>query len=459
MSNLPMRVWMLRSFLRRRWKYPVFATLLAGVICLIGAFTATRKYESTTTILVRPDQTLNPNSGYFDMAMAFEEQLRNFNEILFSRSTIRSLADSLGLIQGRMPEIQIQNVMMTVQGNISTARLGSDCFHINYTDIVPVRAQRGAQVLTSLFIQTKLMVQTKQNMLTVQFYEQKVIEYKRDYEASVVSMVKTMKQQVESMPVEARRLYSDMDELDRAISSARSRIRLFEEKEKTLNSLPDEIRVSPELIRDGRGKQRLFDLERTELPYAADLRTLAVQYDQVTQRYQGSYPEVERLEAQIVDLLIRMRAATDTEIKRLRQEETNLEDRRSQVIEELKKSSVSHQQVQDEGSIYETRRRLFEEMKVRLEQARLAEEVASRGAHQFIVLDPAMVPVVPSKPNRMLIVLSGLVVGLLIGIVGAILAELLDTTLRSPRDVEVYEKPVIGLLPDGSLKPLGRWRG
>ena len=35
------------------------------------------------------------------------------------------------------------------------------------------------------------------------------------------------------------------------------------------------------------------------------------------------------------------------------------------------------------------------------------------------------------------------------GIITAILAELLDTTIRNAQQIEVYQKPIIALLPDG----------
>jgi uncharacterized protein involved in exopolysaccharide biosynthesis len=81
---------------RRRWKYPAYSTAVVTAVCIIGAFVLTRKYESTTTILVRPDKTLNPIPSY-EMVMAFEEQLRNFSEIIYSRSVLEELSDSLGL--------------------------------------------------------------------------------------------------------------------------------------------------------------------------------------------------------------------------------------------------------------------------------------------------------------------------------------------------------------------------
>ena len=87
---------------RRRWKYPAYSTAIVTVICIIGAFVLTRKYESTTTILVRPDKTLNPIPSY-EMVMAFEEQLRNFSEIIYSRSVLEQLADSLAAAAAPFP--------------------------------------------------------------------------------------------------------------------------------------------------------------------------------------------------------------------------------------------------------------------------------------------------------------------------------------------------------------------
>jgi capsular polysaccharide biosynthesis protein len=44
---------------------------------------------------------------------------------------------------------------------------------------------------------------------------------------------------------------------------------------------------------------------------------------------------------------------------------------------------------------------------------------------------------------------GGIIAGLLLGIISAVIVELLDTTVRGPRQIEVYQKPIIALLPDG----------
>jgi len=435
----------------------MFGLVIGTIVCVAGAFMLTRKYEASTTILVRPDQTLNPLAGY-EVMMASDEQLRNFNEIIYSRYVLQSAADSLGLISPGAGEAELQAIVGRVRGSVFMNRLGGDSFRMTFVDTDPVRAKRGAEVMANLFIQMKLSVQNRQNALTVQFYEQKVAEYKQDFETTVQTVVSNLKQRVQEMPVETRALYSQVEESERNIRLVDAQVRTLQEKIAVLNTLPDLLRSSPNDFRREDGKQPLFELERSELPYASELRTLVLQYDELTRRYKGEYPDVVRIEGQIVDLLRRMRIAAASELTRLNDQLSGFERRRASLIEELKKSSVSQQESQEKESSYDVKRRLYDDMKMKLEQARLAQEVGERGANQFVILDPPLVPLAPTKPNRMLIILAGFGLGLFLGILTGILVELLDTTVRVPSDIETFGKPIIAYLPDRGVQVSRRRR-
>ena len=154
------------------------------------------------------------------------------------------------------------------------------------------------------------------------------------------------------------------------------------------------------------------------------------------------------LESSIITLLERMRVATETELARLETSLSDLEKRRSQSIEELKRSSVSTRENPEKLSNYEINQKLYNEMKMKLEQARLTEDVGSRGANQFVILDAATLPFFPTRPNRSMIIAGGIGGGFMLGIIIAIIAELFDSTIRTTGQMEIYGKPVIALLPD-----------
>jgi uncharacterized protein involved in exopolysaccharide biosynthesis len=197
------------------------------------------------------------------------------------------------------------------------------------------------------------------------------------------------------------------------------------------------------------GRQALSELQRAEIPYSTELRTLLAQYDDITTRYTSKYPEVVKTESQILELLKRVRVAVQSELGALASRILELQKSRTQIIDEIMHSSVAQRLDQDKESNYSLYRQLYNDMKVKLEQARTAKELGKNAENAFIIIDPARVPAKPTKPNRVLIILGGLGLGMLLGVLSAGLAELLDTTVRTPREIEVYQKPIIALLPDG----------
>ncbi|HEY2272728.1 MAG TPA: polysaccharide biosynthesis tyrosine autokinase, partial [Jatrophihabitantaceae bacterium] len=65
----------------------------------------------------------------------------------------------------------------------------------------------------------------------------------------------------------------------------------------------------------------------------------------------------------------------------------------------------------------------------------------------------AQVPSAPIKPNKILNIGLGLIVGLLLGIGVAVLREVLDNTVKGPHDFEDMGVPVLGLVPFDKRTP------
>jgi succinoglycan biosynthesis transport protein ExoP len=430
---------------RRRWKLILIPTVLVTALSAIAVHMQPRRYESATTILVRPDKTLNPIPGY-QVGLAYDEQLRNFNEILWSRTVLRALADSLGLTIHASTETERIAIGQSLSGNFTTT-LGYGFFRITYYDTDPGRAQRAAQILGNLFIQTKLNVDDRQNALIVQFYEKKVQEYRDALEVSVQSLTSEIKENINQLPMEQRSLYSQLDEIQRDIAAINERMGTHRQALSSLKRLQEEMTSEPDSLRTERGRQYLQDLQGKALPLASDLETLLAQYDEISRRYTAKHPDVEKLESRIAGHLQRMEQAVESAISRMPSEQRVLERKRDQTIELLRQSSTMTRMNKDKEESYQINRRMYDEMALKLDQARLTQEVGSQGANQYIMIDPAFYPTQPAKPKLFLLA-AGLGLGFLLGVLSAVLAELFDTTVRTPKDIEIYEKPVIALLPD-----------
>jgi polysaccharide biosynthesis transport protein len=97
----------------------------------------------------------------------------------------------------------------------------------------------------------------------------------------------------------------------------------------------------------------------------------------------------------------------------------------------------------------ESSRSRFRELRDKQMQAQVAEQLErGRKAERFTLIEPPIFPEKPYRPNRMLIVMLGLVLAVVGGVGVALLREAIDQTVHSPRDVmRVLQAPVLAVLP------------
>jgi uncharacterized protein involved in exopolysaccharide biosynthesis len=429
---------------RRRRRLLVLPFLGIVIACTTGAFILPRKYQSSTTILVQRDEVLNPLIN-FTMAVsaASLDRLSSLNEIVFSQSTIDLLIDTTGLgkdVSGRMER---ENLVKEVRAGIGTERQGEESFTITYLDTDSNRAMAAVTFLANYFIRTRLQVEGQRNEYAVEFYEKKLEELKQKFEGSQKVVIATLRKRINEMPIEGRALYSRVDDVDQGIEKIDSDIRVRKHALEALREFPGAFQTDS-------GKHRIVELQHAEIPFAADLRILMSKYGEVTGRYTEKYPEVRKLEQQILGVLEQMRIAADAELGQLRKQRREMEAKRGLNVRELQHTSIAEKEDLDKTSNFTIFQNLYDEMKIKLEQARTSRDLAKKATNQFIIIDPPRVPLEPSKPNRLLIILGGIGLGLFVGILSAGIGELTDTRVRTSFDVEIHGKPILAYLPDAT---------
>jgi succinoglycan biosynthesis transport protein ExoP len=434
------------NVLHRRKKYLFFPFLIVVIVCTLGAFLLPRQYESSTTILVQRDEILNPLVNFtMAVSMASEDRIRTFNEIVFSKSAIQMVIDSLQLDKDIKTDIGKEDLVKQIKKNIETGRPGSATFRISFVDTDPVRAQRGTYLLAHYFIRQILQAENQRNELAVQFFEKKLNEFQNKFETKQKEMVDILRNRIQEMPVENQTLLANVEDLNKQIIEIDERLKEYHRGLTLLQQF------SGNLSADG-DKQMLLGLQRMDLPHIAELHPLVTRYEEYSRRYTSKYPEVQKLNSQIIDLLGIIQNGIEQEISKQRKTRPELEHRRMQIVDNLKQTSAAQQIDKDKRSNFDIVRNLYDEMQVKLEQARTNRDLGRAGNEQFVLLDPPLVPIEAAKPNRTLIIAGGLGVGLLLGIFSAALSELLDPTIRTARDVGVYRKRIIAYLPEGTAE-------
>jgi len=300
-------------------------------------------------------------------------------------------------------------------------------------------------LLAKVFIATRIQGESRRNEMTVRFFETKLKEYQGKFEATQGDMVDLLLRRMRDRPTGQRGLASRLEAVDKRILSREERMR---EDELGLSKLE----TFPEAFRTDEGKQTLSELRRSDLPYVDELRTVLGQYDEVTARYTPLYPEVGKIENQIFEILRKMRVAVQSELNAITTELDDLRDSRTKIVDELMAYSADQHVDTDKESNFNLYRRLYEDMKTKLEQAKITKELGKNAENSFIIIDPPRIPSKPAKPNRPLIIAGGFGFGFILGLALTLAAELFDTRIRTVRDIEEYQLPVIALLPDAPIE-------
>jgi succinoglycan biosynthesis transport protein ExoP len=221
---------------------------------------------------------------------------------------------------------------------------------------------------------------------------------------------------------------------DRIVKEAKYRIAMTENPDLIAN-------IAPESLLGALYKQR------------AESRS---EYAQLAAKYGASYPRVIQLQSQLQELdssiaeeITKVSEALRAEYRAALKSEQMLQaslDKQKDDAYKMNQDAIQYGIMRRE---VESSRDLYEGLLKKLKEAGI---LAGLKSSNINIIDQASVPVVPIEPRIPLNIALGCVGGLLFGVALAFVVENVDSSIRTPEDIETYcSLPSLGIIPSVAL--------
>ncbi len=455
---------------RRKWSLILPAAiifLIAGVVALV----LPAVYQSEATILIE-EQEIPEDFVMATVTGYAEQRIQQINQRIMSYSRLVEIIQRFGLypeIKDKWTTEEIVEKMKEdtrlepVSAEIVDKRTGRPttatiAFTLSYEGKNPQKVQQVANVLTSLFLKENLQVRAKQASDTTAFLESEMDRVKAEL-AGIESEIANFKEaHIDQLPEMLQLNLQTLNNIERNIELSSQQLRTLKEKEEYLQTQLASIMPYEE---EQATRQRLEELK--------------VQLVHLTKSFSEEYPDVIKTRAEIAELEEQLKNPDKNPAKTGDQPDNpayitmaaQLASTQSEIasvkrqIEELNFSVDAYRtriagtpKVEEAYNVLIVARvntqAKYDDLMRKHMEARVAHglEKEQKG-ERFTLIEPPRLPEKPFKPNRLAIMLIGIVLGMGAGVGLAALREFSDDAVRNGDSLTmVTQFPVLAGIPE-----------
>ncbi len=457
---------------RRKWSLIGTATLVL-LVSVITALVWPPSYKSTSTILIEEQEI--PKDYVMTTVTSFaQQQLQITNQRIMSSTKLLEIIDRVGLYQDLKEKLTTEEIVEKMREDIHLDLINAEvmdrqtgrpatatiAFTLSYEgQDLPGMVQKTADVLASLFLEENLKVREKQASETFIFLEEEAKKVKADLEG-LETKIKTFKEQhADSLPELLQVNVQNLQRLEVDVERSQSNLKNLEQQAGYLQSQLASVPTT--------------DIRMTR---KSRLEELKVQLASLTTKFSVEYPDVIKIKAEIAELermvgegtpvndnggtaqpdnpayinLAAQLASTQSEIVSVKQQ---IKDTTAKAADYNRRIDMStrvegeYKTLMNEKNTTELK---YNDLIRKTMEARVSRglEKEQKGG-RFTLIDPARLPEKPFKPNRLAIMLIGVVLGVGAGFGMLAVREFLDESVRSVGALAAATSfPVLGSIPE-----------
>jgi uncharacterized protein involved in exopolysaccharide biosynthesis len=498
------------AILKRRFSIFAHTLFILLCVTVVLAFGLPSVYQSTGTILIE-EQNIPEDLVQSAITSYADERIQVISQRVMSTDNLTELVKTHNLYDYGADDESVMTKVIEMQESIIVEPISADvvnpssgrpsrvtiAFTVAFRHPEPQTAQAVAQDLTDLFLEENRRSREEQAAETVAFLETQSMAYQNEIDRVETDIAAFKSEYQGLLPENVNFNMATLERQQRRLDELRMQIRTEEERIRFLNT---ERRTL--VLESGIGVDRMAvlqeELARTSARYSEDhpdvaalrreieiLRTseefegtsetalaLSMARQELVvarEKYTDSHPDVRRLERTVSELEAQLQSegdatgfisnptvrAVDSEIRERNARLVSLRATIAEVNREINAVESSLKGVPEVERRYRMLSRRYEDavqrydaVQAKLATARMSSELETEElGERFTPIDPPRLPDLPASPNRIGILVLGIILAGAIAVAALALAEATDGRIRNARDV----RDVLGIPPIASI--------
>lgn len=463
--------------LRRRHIYFLVPLFLGWLVVWGISWVMPTKYKSSTLILVE-EPTMPQNFVAPNVNDDLQDRLQSITQQILSRTRLISIIERLGLYAGsqtlKTPDDKVDAMRKDISVDlVRDSRNGEiSAFRVNFSTHDPVLAQKVTSELTQLFINENGRVRLRESQGTTNFIEKQL----DDAQAALATQEAKVKQfeaaHQGALPTQQTSNLQILAGLQGQLQNEQDSLNTAKQQRVYFQSLIEQYK---NLHASGRS----VDGAPTEVTAVdQELRRLKAQLTDLQSRYTDSYPDVQRVKAQIADTekqKQQLLAAPKTGVKQATEAESTpmlqlqgqlqanqleiesrertisgLQARIGEYQGRLNAQPATEQELAGLTRGYEQSKANYDDLLKKKNASVMATSMEQmQQGERFTMLDPPSLPTRPDSPNRLKFCGYGIAAGLGLGCLIVLLFELFDDRMHGEKEIKtLIAVPILAEIPE-----------
>jgi polysaccharide chain length determinant protein (PEP-CTERM system associated) len=450
------------AILRRRWPYLVTIIPAVTLLATFLAFALPPKFRSSATILLEPS-SIPPELVKTTVVSYADQQIELVQRTVMTVDRLEAVVRKVDPYPERS-DLQPRDKALAIINDTTLEKvdpvtlkpmLVSSAFSVHYTNADPRRAAAVAAEIAQLFLTHNRETRVAAAKQAYEFLEARGKDLETQIRAMEQKLAEFKRQYGDALPEAQGRNEASLDRSQRDVDALDAQVRLAEAQESMLKL--QLAQISPTLAASGTDAYTQLGTLRADLAAAQ-------------QKYTPEHPDVKRLTRAIQALVASANLGNTSNVRpdnpdylrvssELSASQRNLAALRSAALRARSQSADYERRLTMAPNVerdyiqlsrnHEVARLQFQDIQNKLGEAQVAQSLESQSrGERFTMIREPFAAAAPYSPNRIGLILLGLVLGGGLGMGLATFKESSDPTVRSANDVRLLgDLAVIGAIP------------